>query len=116
MRDDEIKNKLTKHWWVACGNPITDEIDLNEIDGSYDFTCIPQNSKGEIKMQVGELRSIVDNVWKVAREEQNKAIVAVRDALKVAHYNGVSDQKGAYKHAIRVIEEELLCGNQSKTK
>lgn len=69
----KLENKLVKHYFVECMNPTTHEIDYSLIDDSNDFSVIPKNSKGEVRLQVGELRDIVaECVRKATEEEKNR--------------------------------------------
>lgn len=58
---ETFENKLAKFWWSECQDK-DGNIDLNKVDGSGNFDIIPQNSKGIIQIQVGELRSIISAV------------------------------------------------------
>lgn len=63
--DSELQNKLVKHYWVPC--LIRNQVDLNMVDGSNDFSVIPTNSRGKIPLEVGDLRDIVKECIKQAR-------------------------------------------------
>ena len=65
-KEQKLKNKLAKFWWIECSDKKTGEVNFNKIDGSNNFDVIPQNSKGIIQIQVGEFLSIIDEVFKQA--------------------------------------------------
>lgn len=60
-KKETLKNRLVKFWWSECQDK-DGNVDLDEVDGSNDFSVIPTNSKGMIQMEIGELRSIIDEV------------------------------------------------------
>ena len=66
-QEKELKNKLAKFWWTECADN-KGKIDFDKIDGSNNFSIIPQNSKGIIQIQVGEFLSIIDEVFKQAKK------------------------------------------------
>lgn len=71
MTDQEFENRLVKHYWVRCLNPKTNEVNLNRVDPSNDFSSIPKNSKGKTQLEVGELRDIVKEVIKQTEKRIN---------------------------------------------
>lgn len=60
LSDDQIfENKMVKFYWSKCLK-MDGSIDLDLVDGSYDFSIIPKNKDGSIKdLTIGELREIV---------------------------------------------------------
>jgi len=74
MTDEELKileNKLVKMYWTPCWSGKSSERlpDLNLVDGSDNFDCIPRNSRGYMKeFCVGELRDIIHLTVSILRE------------------------------------------------
>ena len=80
---EKLSNAMTKLWWSKC--IIDDEIDWSLLDDSDDFSCIPKYSKGEIKLHVGELRSIVEEtirqtIQKAAKEAKREEQMRIYEA------------------------------------
>lgn len=104
----EMKNKLAKHWWAKALNPSTGKIDYSLIDGSNDFSIIPTDSKGKVKLEVGEIRSIIDEVWK-----QAEAIGAERERERTKEKIIELSKNNSSQNYIIALKDvmEYLCRN-----
>ena len=71
VRDEwvALENQLTKFYWIECQDG-KGNTDFSLVDESEDFSTIPTNSKGEIRLQVGELRDIIHEARKVFAAKQ----------------------------------------------
>jgi hypothetical protein len=59
--DEAEQNKLAKFYFTQCSDD-NGNIDWDKVDGSNDFSVIPTNSKGNILMTVGDLRTMIADI------------------------------------------------------
>lgn len=66
--NNKLKNKIVKHFWLECQTK--DGIDWDSIDGSANFENIPVNSRGNVELEIGGLRTIIDNAEEAFTKER----------------------------------------------